>query len=78
MLFASKIDPGLCPNQPSHGPKLNGKDDNLRRADFRKLAATTRLAVTVPDAVIDGSLGKLQTALATVASRMVLPGESGR
>jgi serine/threonine-protein kinase HipA len=39
--------------------KLNGKDDNLRRADFRALAANAGLRVADADAAIDGMLSAL-------------------
>jgi serine/threonine-protein kinase HipA len=49
--------------------KLNGKDDKLRRADFRALANTARLKAGDADAVIDGLLGQLGPAV----DRITLP-----
>lgn len=49
--------------------KLNGKDDNLRRADFRALAATAGLRVAVADAAIDDMLGRM----GSVIDRIALP-----
>jgi len=43
--------------------KLNGKDDNLRRADFRALAANAGLKVTEADAAIDTMLHAMRTAV---------------
>jgi len=40
--------------------KLNGKDDNLRRADFRALATTAGLRVADADAAIDDLLRRLR------------------
>jgi len=39
--------------------KLNGKDDNLRRADFRTLAATAGLRAADADAAIDDMLRRM-------------------
>ena len=39
--------------------KLNGKDDDLRRADFRALAANAGLKAADADAAIDGMLSAL-------------------
>jgi serine/threonine-protein kinase HipA len=50
--------------------KLNGKDDRLRRADFRALAAIAGLAAGAADAVTDDMLKRLSQALGTLA----LPG----
>ena len=47
--------------------KLNGKDDNLRRADFKKFAATAGLKAADADAAIDQMLGKMGMAVAQVA-----------
>jgi len=49
--------------------KLNGKDDNLRRADFRALAANAGLRVIDADAAIDGML----SALGQAVDRIGLP-----
>jgi serine/threonine protein kinase HipA of HipAB toxin-antitoxin module len=40
--------------------KLNGKDDRLRRADFRALSSTVGLRVSDADAAIDAVLEKLR------------------
>lgn len=39
--------------------KLNGKDDNLRRPDFRTLAATAGLKAASTDAAIDDMLRRM-------------------
>ena len=49
--------------------KLNGKDDNLRRADFRTLAATAGLKVAATDAAIDDMLQRM----GGVVDRIILP-----
>ncbi len=53
--------------------KLNGKDDNLRRADFRALATTIGLRVADADTVIDDLLMRLRhvIALITLPTEMV-------
>ena len=43
--------------------KVNGKDDKLRRADFRALATTMGLKVSDADAAIDDMLEKLRVAV---------------
>jgi len=48
---------------------LNGKDDNLRRADFRALAATAGLRATDADAAIDDLMKRLSGAV----DRITLP-----
>ena len=40
--------------------KLNGKDDNLRRADFRALAATAGLRAADANTAIDDMLGRMK------------------
>lgn len=47
--------------------KLNGKDDNLRRADFRALATTAGLRATDADAAIDDMLQRLHGAVDRIA-----------
>ncbi len=47
--------------------KLNGKDDNLRRADFRALATTVGLRATDVDAAIDNLLQRLRVAVDRIA-----------
>jgi len=49
--------------------KLNGKDDNLRRADFRALAATAGLRASNADAAIDDMLRRM----GGVIDRITLP-----
>lgn len=43
--------------------KLNGKDDNLRRADFRALAANAGLKAADADTVIDDTLRQMGSAI---------------
>lgn len=43
--------------------KLNGKDDRLRRTDFRALAAMAGIKTSDADAAIDALLARLRTAL---------------
>jgi serine/threonine-protein kinase HipA len=47
--------------------KLNGKDDNLRRADFRALATTAGLRAGDVDAAIDDMVRRLDRAVDQVA-----------
>jgi serine/threonine-protein kinase HipA len=47
--------------------KLNGKDDNLRRADFRSLAITVGLRATDADAAVDDLLQRLRGAVDRIA-----------
>jgi serine/threonine-protein kinase HipA len=47
--------------------KLNGKDDNLRRADFRALARTAGLKATDADAAVDDLLHRLRGAVDLIA-----------
>jgi serine/threonine-protein kinase HipA len=47
--------------------KLNGKDDNLRRADFQALAATAGLRAGAADAAVEGVLQRLGRAIETIA-----------
>jgi serine/threonine-protein kinase HipA len=47
--------------------KLNGKDDNLRRSDFRTLAATAGVRATSAETAIDGILQRLRLAINTIA-----------
>lgn len=46
--------------------KVNGKDDRLRRADFRGLAATAGLKAEAADAAIDEMLGRLTEAVGQI------------
>jgi len=48
---------------------LNGKDNNLRRADFRALAATAGLRAADADAAIDDLMKRLSAAV----DRLTLP-----
>lgn len=43
--------------------KLNGKDDKLRRIDFRTFAGTAGLKAADADAAIDGLLGQMRQAI---------------
>ena len=43
--------------------KLNGKDDNLRRADFQALAATAGLRAGTAEAAVDQLLQRLRRAI---------------
>jgi serine/threonine-protein kinase HipA len=47
--------------------KLNGKDDNLRRADFRTLATTAGLRAGAADTAIDDMLQRLRDAVDRIA-----------
>lgn len=47
--------------------KLNGKDDNLRRADFRALASTAGLKTGDADAATDETLGGMKEAVDRIA-----------
>ena len=49
--------------------KLNGKDDRLRRADFRALAATAGLRAADADAAIDDMIERTKQ----MADRITLP-----
>jgi serine/threonine-protein kinase HipA len=46
--------------------KLNGKDDRLRRADFKALAATAGLRAGEADAALDDLVGRLAAAVQTL------------
>ena len=47
--------------------KLNGKDERLRRADFRTFASTAGLKAADADAAIDEMLGRLREAVGRIA-----------
>jgi serine/threonine-protein kinase HipA len=47
--------------------KLNGRDDNLRRADFRAVAANAGLRVAEADAAIDSMLHAMKAAIGRIA-----------
>ena len=49
--------------------KLNGKDDNLRRADFRILATTAGIRSSDADQIIDSTIERLKDAI----DRVVVP-----
>jgi serine/threonine-protein kinase HipA len=51
--------------------KLNGKDDRLRRADFKALAATAGLKAADADAAIDDLAGRLAGALDVITPPLV-------
>jgi len=59
--------------------KLNGKDDRLRRADFRSLAAIAGLAAGAADTAMDDMAQRLSEAIGTLAIPTLpgLPPESG-
>jgi serine/threonine-protein kinase HipA len=56
--------------------KLNGKDDRLRRGDFRAFAGTAGIKASDADAAIDGLLAGLRTALEKVEIPDLLPASS--
>ena len=47
--------------------KLNGKDDRLRRADFRALASTAGARASDADAAIDETLERLKEAIGRIS-----------
>jgi serine/threonine-protein kinase HipA len=47
--------------------KLNGKDDNLRRADFQTFARTARVKAADADAIVDRTIADLGKAVNEVA-----------
>jgi len=56
--------------------KLNGKDDRLRRADFRAFAGTAGIRASDADAAVDGLLAGLRTALDKVEIPAAVPASS--
>jgi serine/threonine-protein kinase HipA len=56
--------------------KLNGKDDRLRRADFRALASTAGIKAGDADAAIDEMLSGLRSGLDQIAVPAVVPADS--
>jgi serine/threonine-protein kinase HipA len=56
--------------------KLNGKDDRLRRADFRALAGTAGIKAADADVAIDEMLSGLRSALDRIAVPAVVPANS--
>ena len=63
----TRVFPGL--ERDRMALKLNGKDDRLRRADFKAFASTTGLGAAEADATIDETV----TALAGALDRPALP-----
>ncbi len=58
--------------------KLNGKDDRLRRADFRKLAATAGVGAAVLDRSLDHVLELTQKGMDSIAlPKGITPGADG-
>ena len=47
--------------------KINGKDDRLRRADFRALAGTAGLRAVDADAAIDDMIARMKQAAGVIA-----------
>jgi serine/threonine-protein kinase HipA len=47
--------------------KLNGKDDHLRRADFRELAGTAGVRASAAGAAIDETLRRMKEAVDSIA-----------
>jgi serine/threonine-protein kinase HipA len=56
--------------------KLNGRDDRLRRADFRALASTADIKARDADAAIDEILSGLRSGLDQIAVPAVVPADS--
>jgi serine/threonine-protein kinase HipA len=52
--------------------KINGKDDNLRRADFRALATTASLRALDADAAMDDMLARLSNAVDKISAPKAL------
>jgi serine/threonine-protein kinase HipA len=63
----TRVFPGLQKDRLAL--KLNGRDDRLRRADFRAFAGTAGLKAADADAAIDEMLGRLAEAI----GRITLP-----
>jgi len=53
--------------------KLNGKDDRLRRADFRAVATTVGIRATDADAAVDEVVSGLATGLESLAPPGIVP-----
>jgi serine/threonine-protein kinase HipA len=47
--------------------KLNGKDDKLRRADFKTVATRARLKAATADRIIDGLIAAMTNAIDKVS-----------
>jgi serine/threonine-protein kinase HipA len=59
--------------------KLNGKDDNLRRADFRALATTAGLRAADADKAIDQVLKDTRRVIGSIAlPKGIIPGADGQ
>jgi len=56
--------------------KLNGKDDRLRRADFKSLAATAGLRATDADAAISDLMERLAAAVEDVTPPPLITADS--
>jgi serine/threonine-protein kinase HipA len=60
----TRVFPGLARDRMAL--KLNGKDDRLRRTDFRKFAATAGIKAADADQAIDSVASELAAALETL------------
>jgi serine/threonine-protein kinase HipA len=59
--------------------KLNGKDDNLRRADFRVLATTAGLKAGDADAAMDDMLKRMSGAIDGISlPKLIEPAQEAR
>jgi serine/threonine-protein kinase HipA len=65
--LTTRVFPGLARDRMAL--KLNGRDDDLKKRDFRTFASTAGLAATEIDAAIESLLASLTTAI----DRIVLP-----
>ncbi|WP_265519117.1 type II toxin-antitoxin system HipA family toxin [Nitratireductor luteus] len=70
----TRIFPGLESDRMAL--KLNGKDDRLRRADFRAVAATTGIKAADADAAIDDVVSRLDAGLEALALPDIAPAGS--
>ncbi|HUG26147.1 type II toxin-antitoxin system HipA family toxin [Piscinibacter sp.] len=71
----TRVFPGL--EHDRMALKLNGKDERLRRADFRALSRTVGLKVSDADAAIDSVLEKFRIALDAVSLPRLVAWPSG-
>lgn len=69
----TRIFPGLKNDRLAL--KINGKDENLRRKDFRTFASTAQIAAGQADAVIDDLVERLSAALEVVSVPPSLAGD---
>jgi serine/threonine-protein kinase HipA len=53
--------------------KMNGKDDRLRRSDFKAFASTAGIKASDADAAIDELISQLEAALRAIALPSVVP-----